>query len=70
MTADSGRAVTLSYLMILVMKLRVYVKSAQIGIRTRRMRMLGYSFNKLSTSAYIHQTELLQGNNFKSRIWV
>ena len=41
----------MSYLMILVMKLRGYVRSATMGMRTRRMRVLGYSFRRSSTSA-------------------
>ena len=49
-TGAGGRR-AFSYLMIFVIKLRGYVRSATMGIRTRSTSTLGYSFSRLSTMA-------------------
>lgn len=49
--AEQGQALTLSYLMILVMKFLGYTRSATMGILTRRTSTLGYSLSKFSTMA-------------------
>jgi hypothetical protein len=49
---------TFWYLMILLMKLRGYSKSATMGILTRRVRTLGYNLMRLSTMAWSKREQL------------